>query len=932
MTRWATVQGLRFTGSDSSTRWAATACGLTLLIAATAAASTTPTATPPLMEVRYTATFSAGDLTFTQRHGYDVVRLADFGQLTDVGRPALPVQTVRVAVPAGMAVSGVRLGRVQTTDLPGRYTVYPAQPSRPCSGPNPNDFIGPDAAVYSVAAAYPATPVTFGHQTDLVGQSMAVIEICPLEYMPAEGRLRLHTEMEIVIDGTDGHTCRDYLPEHASPRTRDAYARSLRDMVVNPDAVSVMASPRPGLRSRGVDPGTYDYVIITQGIWADAFQPLADWKTRKGVPATIVTKDWIYFSGGYSGDEDERIRAFVQDAHDTWGATYFLLGGDTNVIPANVRTMQVTGHDPDDIPNDTYYADYDDDWTCEVHVGRAPARTEAQVTTFVNKTLTYETDPPMSNYARTAAFFGFDLYGAGSDEGRDCKRSIQETYLPETWTYRREYDSESGDHLDDVIEYLNQGNNLVNHIDHSSTHSMGAGSINHGDSLYNDDMAGLSNGDYQSILYSIGCWACDFDAGTCIAEAFVRNSGGGGIAFIGNSRYGWYSPGTSDYASLRYDRRFFRSLFEQDHFRLGDCFTDHKHDAYQSNSTYRYIFVELTLLGDPELAIWTQNPHALEVSHDAEVATSQFTTFPVTVYRTGLPLQDATVCLWKEGDVYATSQTDYTGVATFAITPAGVGVMYVTAVARNSVPYLGSVQVEGETCSDGIQNQGEDRIDCGGPCPPCECISDATCDDGLFCTGAEACDDYGNCQTSPAVDCDDLISCTDDACNEETDRCDNIPNHGFCDDGQYCNGAEVCNPDVGCEAGEPVDCDDGIECTVDLCYEPTQSCLRIADDTACDDGQFCTGTESCDPEFGCLSSGDPCSADAWCNEDSDTCDPYGDEDADGDVDLADFARFQSCFGQSAPGPCSPADMTGDAAVDFDDLALFIAALEASGPL
>jgi len=24
------------------------------------------------------------------------------------------------------------------------------------------------------------------------------------------------------------------------------------------------------------------------------------------------------------------------------------------------------------------------------------------------------------------------------------------------------------------------------------------------------------------------------------------------------------------------------------------------------------------------------------------------------------------------------------------------------------------------TCSDGIQNQGEEGVDCGGPCPPCK--------------------------------------------------------------------------------------------------------------------------------------------------------------------------------------------------------------------
>lgn len=54
------------------------------------------------------------------------------------------------------------------------------------------------------------------------------------------------------------------------------------------------------------------------------------------------------------------------------------------------------------------------------------------------------------------------------------------------------------------------------------------------------------------------------------------------------------------------------------------------------------------------------------------------------------------------------------------------------------------------TCEDGVQNQGEDRIDCGGPCPACECTADATCDDGTFCNGGESCDAFGTCQSGSA--------------------------------------------------------------------------------------------------------------------------------------------------------------------------------------
>ena len=52
----------------------------------------------------------------------------------------------------------------------------------------------------------------------------------------------------------------------------------------------------------------------------------------------------------------------------------------------------------------------------------------------------------------------------------------------------------------------------------------------------------------------------------------------------------------------------------------------------------------------------------------------------------------------------------------------------------------------GDTCGDGKQNNGEAGIDCGGPCPDCECLVDADCDDGNVCTADV-------CQTvlSPAV-------------------------------------------------------------------------------------------------------------------------------------------------------------------------------------
>ena len=55
----------------------------------------------------------------------------------------------------------------------------------------------------------------------------------------------------------------------------------------------------------------------------------------------------------------------------------------------------------------------------------------------------------------------------------------------------------------------------------------------------------------------------------------------------------------------------------------------------------------------------------------------------------------------------------------------------------------------------------------------------------------------------------------------------------------------------------------------------------------------------------------------------------GDADEDGNVDLHDFARFQTCFGADGTGDCKCVDMDNDNDVDLTDYARFYEAL--SGP-
>ena len=73
-----------------------------------------------------------------------------------------------------------------------------------------------------------------------------------------------------------------------------------------------------------------------------------------------------------------------------------------------------------------------------------------------------------------------------------------------------------------------------------------------------------------------------------------------------------------------------------------------------------------------------------------------------------------------------------------------------------------------------------------------------------------------------------------------------------CEDGNVCNGIQVCNEATGqCVLDEPaIDCNDGNACTIDTCVTSTGVCEYT--DKTCNDGNQCTLNDSCDVFEGCV--------------------------------------------------------------------------------
>ncbi len=131
------------------------------------------------------------------------------------------------------------------------------------------------------------------------------------------------------------------------------------------------------------------------------------------------------------------------------------------------------------------------------------------------------------------------------------------------------------------------------------------------------------------------------------------------------------------------------------------------------------------------------------------------------------------------------------------------------------------------------------------------CASDRQCQDGCFCNGNERCGEDGVC-VAGTLTCDDGVECTTDVCDEEADRCVATPDDAACSDGDACNGAEFCDVALGCRAAAPLYCNDEDSCTVDSC-DPVAGCIFSPRDL--DGDGFASGAcggDDCDddPRFG----------------------------------------------------------------------------------
>jgi hypothetical protein len=630
----------------------------------------------------------------------------------EIGQAALPVFRTTLEIPADVEVIS-RYDVLSTSVLDREILVYPMQAPAPDlaaegGGPVALEFAY-DAAYYNGRFKSESSVLTVSAPIQAGDHHSVALEFHPFQFNPLTGSVTVNSELVF-----------DFVYQE------------------NPASGEIQADSPADLANVAADA---DYIIITADAYYDEILPLAEWKYKKGFKTYVATMSEV-------GSTYEDVYDYIYDAYhaDSDRPEYVLLVGDHEDVPA----YEIVGH-PYEGDDHVWASDYEfakvagSDNLADLAVGRLPGDTAAQITTMVDKTLTYERTPDrgdwyddvliagmfqdnddynlvadrwfMEDQHRAADFLGGDYdFWSGADpydkgytvhtnlvwesspsstlqyrSGPYPGRITPPNPIPDAWKFK----SDAG-----ISATINNGTSIVFHRDHGWYGGWGD------PSYHTYDVTALTNGDKLPVTFSLNCETGRFDDTDAFGEAWLRNADGGAVAYTGGMRVSYSGPndtlhvGIFDSMWSDYDT-FWQSTNYDASWRIGDLMNYAK-DRVFSGYGYYSSFAILTsrlfnLFGDPELMLRTEVPGTLAVDHPATIAADVATDITVQVNwsgAAGAAVEGALVAITIDnGSDFWVGYTDATGSLTIPdVATSEAGTYDIVVTAQNAEPYEGVIE------------------------------------------------------------------------------------------------------------------------------------------------------------------------------------------------------------------------------------------------
>lgn len=382
------------------------------------------------------------------------------------------------------------------------------------------------------------------------------------------------------------------LPASQAPTTLDH-----RYLAVGPDGFLTPLALFPAQLTPDLRTATGDYLVIGPPDLLEPLQPLLDYHAAQGLTPLAIPLYAIYDQFGAGVAHPEAIRSFLQYAYANWKTPpkYVLLVGDStydplgyqsspeiNRVPSFFRFTYYGGETVSDLP----FAQMDEDSLPDLIVGRLPARTPAQVTTLVAKTLAYEQNPPATQNRILAIADGQEASFAA--DAQTFLNSFPATYTPNLLSPPKGDTAAAGQ----ITEALNDGVLFMSYFGHGSITMLGK------DRIFSvEDGETLKNSPNLPIMINITCLAGLFTHPDTesLTEVMLWNPDGGAVAAL--SATSLTTPGDQAYLT----QAFVQALTDFPDATLGELLLAAQRQLPIENEGVREVMDTFLLFGDPAL-------------------------------------------------------------------------------------------------------------------------------------------------------------------------------------------------------------------------------------------------------------------------------------------------------------------------------------------
>ena len=554
---------------------------------------------------------------------------------------------------------------------------------------DPSTIAAQHGEIYQQDSFFPGTlakgssPYIFG---DFRGQN---IHFYPFQYNPVTHKLRVYTEIEIVVLSTEqaGENPFTTAKNQTNTLRKELYQKQFLNYDVFGDRYEVIDE-------------IGNMLVITHGSYMSALQPWVQWKIEKGIDVRMVDVAEIPTVAAM----DNYIANYYNSGGNDF--TYLVLVGDEDQVPSELVTN----------PSGTGYCDNcfgyisGNDHYPEIFVGRLLVHNTTELNGVVSKIMEYEKYPNTdTDWFSTAMGIGSDEgAGIGDDNQADWQHQngLKEDLLG--FTYDLVYEKYDGNHAAnspsggvtadgsgnataaELTNVINGGCSLINYTGHGDHSLIVTGSYT------NAQINQLSN--YHKFPYFIivGCCVGDFDddsgSGDTFGEAWLKSpnpttpTGGIGGAF--STVFQSWAPPMEGQDEMNAVIAEISGTVTTTRHTFGSI---HVHGCAGMNDVYGGDGDDMTdtwiLMGDPSIQLRTDFPTQIEAQHAATLflGMSSFAVNSIS--------ENALVSLTIGNSILATGFIQG-GTCTLNFAPINnPGTMLVTLTNFNTIPYQQTVEI-----------------------------------------------------------------------------------------------------------------------------------------------------------------------------------------------------------------------------------------------